>query len=72
MGGKEAMGELLAIDPSIRAIVSSGYSDDPFVVEFRKYGFFGTVDVPYDFEKLKQILDNLVRENLPDNADLSS
>ncbi len=72
MGGKEAMRELLAIDPHIRAIVSSGYSDDPVVSEFRKYGFFGTVDVPYDVEKMKKILDNLVRQNLLDNADLSS
>ncbi|MGO9018089.1 MAG: PAS domain S-box protein [Syntrophobacteraceae bacterium] len=72
IGGKEAMRELLAIDPCIRAIVSSGYSDDPVVSEFRKYGFLGTVDVPYDVEKMERILDNLVQENLLDNSDLSS
>jgi len=61
MGGKEAMRELLAIDPYIRAIVSSKHSDDPVVSEFRKYGFFGAVDVPYDVEKMKKILSDLPR-----------
>ena len=72
MGGDEAMRKLLAIDPYIRAIVSSGYADDPVVSEFRKYGFFGAVDVPYDFEKMKKVLDNLPQENLLNNADPSS
>ncbi len=72
MGGKEAMRELLAIDPYIRAIVSCGDSDDPVVSEFRKYGFFGAVDVPYDVEKMEKILNNLLQENLLDNADPSS
>jgi nitrogen-specific signal transduction histidine kinase/CheY-like chemotaxis protein len=72
MGGKEAMRELLTIDPYIRAIVSCGHSDDPVVSEFRKYGFFGAVDVPYDMEMIKKILSDLPRENLLDNADPSS
>ncbi len=66
MEGKEAMRELLAIDPYIMAILSSKYSDDPVVSEFGKYGFFGVVDVPYDFEKMEKILSKLPRGNLVD------
>ncbi len=66
MGGKEAMRELLAIDPYVMAILSSQHSDDPVVSEFRKHGFFGAVDVPYDVEKMKKILSNLPQENLID------
>jgi PAS domain S-box-containing protein len=62
MGGKEAISELLAIDPYITAIVSCGYSNDPVVSEFRKYGFSGAVDIPYDIEKMKKILNNLPQE----------
>ena len=59
MGGKEAMKELLAIDPQIKAILATGYTDDPAVSEFSKYGFCTTVTVPYDLEKMKEILSNM-------------
>ena len=38
MGGTETMARLLEIDPRVKAIVSSGYSDDPIMAEFAKYG----------------------------------
>jgi signal transduction histidine kinase/CheY-like chemotaxis protein len=62
-GGKEAIKELPAIDPRIRAIISSGNPDDPVASEFVKYGFSGTIDIPYDIEKIKRLLDNLLRCN---------
>ena len=61
MGGKEAMKELRAIDPYVKAIISCGYSDDQLVSEFWNYGFCGAVDVPFDIEKIKDILDNMPR-----------
>ena len=60
MGGKEAIHELNAIDPHVKAIISCGYSDDPIVSEFRTYGFCGAVAVSYDIEKMKDILNNLL------------
>jgi len=72
MGGKEAMKELLAIDPYIRAILSCGYSEDPVVSEFRRHGFSGAVHVPYDIEKMKEVLNNLLHGNLLDNSEPSS
>ena len=39
MGGKETMERLLRIDPQVKAIVSSGYSDGPIMANFKEYGF---------------------------------
>ncbi|MDI6794043.1 MAG: PAS domain S-box protein [bacterium] len=56
MGGKEAVAKLIEIDPEVRAIVSSGYSNDPIMADFREYGFSGVVSKPYKIEELSQAL----------------
>ncbi|MBE9546567.1 MAG: response regulator, partial [Proteobacteria bacterium] len=56
MGGKEAIKKLLEIDPGARAIVSSGYSNDPVMANFEKYGFAGVVSKPYKIEELGKAL----------------
>ncbi|HAK60612.1 MAG TPA: hypothetical protein DCO77_09555, partial [Nitrospiraceae bacterium] len=38
MGGKEAVLKLAAFDPDVKAIVSSGYSNDPIMAEYTDYG----------------------------------
>ncbi len=62
MGGKEAIRELIEIDPDVKGIVSSGYSDDPGMTDFKQHGFSGAVAKPYSLEelggKLNQILKN--------------
>ncbi len=52
MSGREAMEKLLVIDPQVKAIVSSGYSDDPVMADFRKYGFSAIVTKPVRFKEL--------------------
>ncbi|MBI4949561.1 MAG: response regulator [Deltaproteobacteria bacterium] len=52
MGGKEAIQRLKEIDPAIKAIVSSGYSDDPIMAEYERYGFIGVVVKPYRVQEL--------------------
>jgi len=47
MGGEEAMQRLLEIDPQARGYVSSGRTDDPVMVNFRSFGFSGTIEKPY-------------------------
>jgi PAS domain S-box-containing protein len=56
MGGKEAIGKLLAIDPAVRAIVSSGYSEDPVLADFRDYGFRGVVIKPYRIREFSEVV----------------
>ncbi len=60
MGGKETIQELLKIDPQVKAIVSSGYSDDPIMANFRKYGFCEVIAKPYKLLELSQTLQRVV------------
>jgi PAS domain S-box-containing protein len=59
MAGKEALQELLAMDPHAKAIISGGYADDPVILKLKEGGFCLPVAVPYDIEKMKELLDNL-------------
>jgi len=63
MGGKEAVQQLLKIDPEVNAIVSSGYSNDPVMSDFRKYGFKGVVSKPYTIEELGKALQEVLAED---------
>jgi two-component system cell cycle sensor histidine kinase/response regulator CckA len=56
MGGKTAMEKLRQIDPQVNAIVSSGYSDDPVMAEFARYGFSGVIAKPYRISELSKVL----------------
>lgn len=56
MGGQEAMKELQKVDPEVKGIVSSGYSDDPVMSHYRDYGFQGAIAKPYDIEEMKKTL----------------
>ena len=56
MGGAEAIRHLRQIDPAIRAIVSSGYSTDAVMANFREHGFIGVLEKPYGLRKLQAVL----------------
>ena len=56
MGGREAIGQLREIDADVKAIVSSGYSQDPVMADFKAYGFNGMVAKPYKIESLLAVL----------------
>jgi len=56
MGGKDAIRLLREIDPSVWAIVSSGYSNDPVMAEFIDYGFNAVVSKPYKVAELGRAL----------------
>lgn len=63
MGGKEAIRKLREIDPEVRAIVSSGYSNDPLAGAFAKYGFSDFVAKPFKLEELGKVLQRVVSKN---------
>ena len=60
MGGKEAVGELLAVAPDARVIVSSGYSTDAVVADYRQFGFVGRAEKPYTLDQLSSVLQEVL------------
>ncbi len=56
MGGRETIAHLQAIDPQVRAIVSSGYATDPLMAHYRAHGFRGVLSKPYTVEGLEEVL----------------
>jgi PAS domain S-box-containing protein len=60
MGGKEAMERLLEIDPAVSAIISSGYSNDPVMANYREYGFQAVLSKPYQLHDLEQAVRRVV------------
>jgi PAS domain S-box-containing protein len=60
MGGKETLTKLRQIDPQVKAIVSSGYSDDPIMASFKDYGFCGVVSKPYTLKALSEIVHTVI------------
>jgi two-component system, cell cycle sensor histidine kinase and response regulator CckA len=62
MGGREAISVLRKFDPGVKAIVSSGYSSDLAMADFRKHGFRGMVAKPYDISELASVIRNVLAE----------
>jgi CheY-like chemotaxis protein len=63
MGGKEAIQKLLKQNPNAKAIVSSGYSNDPVMSNYDGYGFVGVVKKPYGMEELSETLKIVLKGN---------
>ena len=61
IGGQETIRELLKIDPAVKAIVMSGYPNDPAVLEPERYGFEGVLTKPFDKLKLGAVLSLVLR-----------
>lgn len=56
MGGADTQRRLLEIDPAVKAILSSGYSDDAFMAKHLSHGFKAYLKKPYDISALRDIL----------------
>lgn len=62
MGGEETIKKLKAFDPNVKAIVSSGYSNDPIMANFKKFGFANVLTKPYQIRELARIIDSIFTE----------
>ena len=56
MGGKDAIQEILKIDPDVKAVVASGYSNDPVMADYRQYGFKASIAKPFLLAELNRAL----------------
>ena len=59
MGGEETMRELRKIDPKVKAIVSSGFPNDPVILNYEEYGFQAALLKPYHLGELRESLNKL-------------
>ena len=60
IGGKEAIHRLLKIDPQAKAIVSSGYSHDDVMANYRNYGFMGVIAKPYIMDSFARTIQEIL------------
>jgi CheY-like chemotaxis protein len=56
MGGRETIKKLLELDPQAKAIVFSGYADDPILSNFQEFGFRGFIKKPYSIGDMSEVL----------------
>jgi len=56
MGGKETLVALKQLDPDVVAVVSSGYSHDPLLAEFREHGFRARLEKPFRLQDVKRVV----------------
>ncbi len=55
-GGETAIRRWLTIHPEVKAVISSGYTRDPVLEEYWKYGFAGAIMKPYTLAELEKAL----------------
>jgi PAS domain S-box-containing protein len=63
MGGKEALKRLLEIDPTVNAIVSSGYATDATMSRYEDFGFRGVIAKPYEASELGRVVHHAIQSS---------
>lgn len=61
MGGEEALQKIRELDPTVKAVVSSGYADNPVVAHYLDCGFTAFLNKPYKLAALKDCLDSCLQ-----------
>ncbi len=69
LGGLETLRELQKIDPEVKAVVSSGYSTDPVIANYKEYGFVNSIAKPYKAEELSIILQEAIKGSNDNNME---
>ncbi len=59
MSGSDTMKHLRQIDPEVAGVLSSGYVNDPMMVNYGDHGFKGVLPKPYTHEHLELLLADL-------------
>lgn len=62
MGGEEAVQKIVQFDPRVKAIVSSGYSENPVMSDCSRYGFKGLICKPYSVQQMSHVLHKVLHD----------
>ena len=65
-GGKETIKELLRLNPDVKAMVFSGYADDPVMANYKDYGFCAVLTKPFLKVSLEGVLQEVFAEDKGD------
>jgi signal transduction histidine kinase/CheY-like chemotaxis protein len=60
MGGKQTIERLLSFDPTAKAIVSSGYSNDSVMSGFNRFGFKAALKKPYTAGEIIEVVQEVL------------
>ncbi|MBS1238581.1 MAG: multi-sensor hybrid histidine kinase, partial [Deltaproteobacteria bacterium] len=63
MGGADAINKLHKIDPEAKVIISSGYTNDPIIKDFKKYNFSGAISKPFDIDELVRVIESVLADD---------
>ncbi|MCJ8329332.1 MAG: response regulator [Lentisphaeria bacterium] len=63
MGGRVAIQEILKVDPEARVILTSGYSKDPAMSDYKDYGFKSSLKKPFKVPELKSLINTVLQSN---------
>ncbi len=66
MGGRDAMAEILKFDSEAKAIVASGYSDDPTMANYQEAGFLAAIEKPFSTEELANVVSKILQRPIRD------
>jgi signal transduction histidine kinase/ActR/RegA family two-component response regulator len=60
MGGAETAAKLRELDPAVKLIVSSGYSDSAVMSKFREYGFMDVIPKPWRAAQVSEVFQRVL------------
>ena len=60
LGGREAIEHLSGCDPTVRAILVSGYAQNATMSAFRELGFAAAMTKPYTLQELQATLETVI------------
>jgi len=63
MSGIETLEQLRRIDPKLKAIVSSGYANDPICTNYEAHGFVASVPKPYEIADMARVLQQVFKSD---------
>ena len=62
MGGKEAFEKIREVDPSVKVVISSGYTNDPMMTDYATFGLAGILAKPYRITDIKALLEKMIQK----------